>query len=131
VKYWTLACKLKRMQQGQNPNKYNTRYTAVLVTGIVLNVISGVVSSLEYPNLSPTAENVIRIATAIFMLPLLLSCLFLFDAFRMFRNNKNSDKVINNVQVGVLSLAFGSYAIGYLVETLEGLILGPTSSIPS
>lgn len=43
-----------------------------------------------------------------------MSCIFLGDAFRRFRKTKQETQTINNKQIGVLSIAFGSFAIGIL-----------------
>ena len=58
------------------------------------------------------------IAALVLTAPLYISFLILFDAFRRFRNLKSQEKVINNVKVCALSLAFFAYAFGITAELL-------------
>ena len=51
-----------------------------------------------------------------------MSCIFLGDAFRRFRKTKQETQTINNKQIGILSIAFGSFALGILaIEISYGL----------
>jgi len=59
-----------------------------------------------------------KIAALVLLAPLYISFLILFDAFRRFRNLKSQEKVINNVKVCALSLAFFAYAFGVTAELL-------------
>ena len=51
-------------------------------------MMAAVMTSLQYPGLSKRAERDLEIVTAFFMIPLLMSCCFLLDAFRRFRNTQ-------------------------------------------
>jgi hypothetical protein len=85
MKYWSIAHKLELMKREEDPDKHNTCYMVLFLIGIVLNTISGCLSGIYAPFLRPIAEKDVSIATAVFVLPLILSCLFLFDAFSRFR----------------------------------------------
>ena len=113
-KYWTVACRLEEIQSGANPDRYNLQYTAIFIAGLILNLAAGVLTSLGYPEISAEARRKLEIATSVFTLPLILSCIFLGDAFRRFRKTKQETQTINNKQIGVLSIAFGSFALGIL-----------------
>lgn len=84
MKYWSIACKLELRKRGEDPAKYNTCYTVIFVAGITLNMISGCLSGIYPPFLGPKAEKAVSIATTVFVVPLILSCVFLADAFRRF-----------------------------------------------
>ncbi len=89
-KYWTVACKLEQMKSGANPDKYNLWYCVVFAVGAVSNIATGVVISLvSYPQISAQARKSLEIATEVFVLPLLMSCIFLVDAFRRFRSSRD------------------------------------------
>lgn len=87
-KYWTVACKLEQMKRGANPDQYNTWYSVFFGAGIFVNLATGVVFTLGgFVKISKKAST---ISTSVFMLPLILSCIFLFDAFRRFRKTKEA-----------------------------------------
>ena len=72
-----------------------------------------------------------EIITSLFLIPLLLSCCFLFDAFRRFRNTKRPQQVFNNRQVGLISFAFCAFAVAFLVNEIRTLTSNPSNSFDS
>jgi hypothetical protein len=77
------------MKRGANPDQYNTLYSVFFGAGIFVNLVTGVVFTLKgfFIKITPKAS---AISTSVFMLPLILSCIFLFDAFRRFRKTKEA-----------------------------------------
>jgi hypothetical protein len=60
------------------------------VTGFVLNLAAGVVTCVVgFTAITGKTRENFEIATAVFLIPLFLSCVFLWDAFRRFRNTKD------------------------------------------
>jgi hypothetical protein len=68
----------------------------ILVVGVVINIAAGAVYSITYPHESETVRRKLAVASAFCMIPLLVSFMFLFDAFRRFRKINKSERVINN-----------------------------------
>jgi uncharacterized membrane protein (DUF485 family) len=60
----------------------------------------------------------LAIAALVFTFPLYVSFLVLIFAFKKFRNFQDSERVVNNVKVFALSLAFFTYALGISVEVV-------------
>jgi hypothetical protein len=81
-----------------------------LFAGIFLNLITAITFSLSFDLKSPSKT--IRITALVCTFPLFTSWFFLTDAFRRFRNTKTHEQVVNNFNIGVLSLAFVFYAVG-------------------
>ena len=88
-KYWTVACKLEQLKRGANPDEYNLCYSVIFWAGIFVNLVTGVIFTLKgfFVKITPKAS---EISTSVFMLPLILSCIFLCDAFRRFRKTKEA-----------------------------------------
>ena len=124
MKYWSLACKMELINRNEDPDKHNSLYMAIFVAGIVLNTVAGLVMSINPTFLDKDNQKVVSIITAVLVLPLIVSCLFLADAFRRFKNIKKADQVINKKQVFALSCAFGSFTFGIILFQLEILIPG-------
>lgn len=119
-KYWTVAIKLEKIKLGENPDLNNRFYKAIFVFGFVLNLAAGIVTCLSgFASVAGETRRRCDIATAVFLLPLFLSCVFLWDAFRRFKKTKDQTQTINNKQIGILSLAFVSFALGFLAQTIS------------
>ncbi len=103
------------MKQNNNPDKHNRWYRVIFATGFVLNLAAGVVTSIGgFASITGQTRINCGIASEVFLLPLFLSCVFLWDAFRRFRKTKDENQTINNRQIGILSVAFGAFAFGLL-----------------
>ena len=89
-KYWTVACKLEQMKRGANPDQYNAWYSVFFGAGIFVNLATGIVFTLSGFSFVKISNKASEISTSVFMLPLILSCIFLFDAFRRFRKTKEA-----------------------------------------
>jgi len=116
MKYWTLACQLERLQMGKSLDENLQSNKAIFIVGLGLNLMAAVFTSLQYPSLSEKANNILLIMQIVFMIPLIMSCFFLFDAFRRFRKTRKPSQIINNRQVGLLSFAFCVFTVGFLVN---------------
>ena len=114
-KYWTVAIKLEKINRGANPDLNNRFYKVIFVAGSVLNIAAGIVTSVGgFASITGVTRQRCDIASSVFLLPLFLSCVFLWDAFRRFRKTKDQTQTINNKQIGILSFAFGAFAFGFL-----------------
>ncbi len=121
-KYWTVACKLEQMKSGANPDKYNLWYFVAFAIGAVSNIAAGLVTGIvTYPQISAQARQSLEIAITVFVLPLIMSCIFLGDAFRRFRSMTDDTQTINNKKIGILSVAFGAFVICILAQTIGAL----------
>jgi hypothetical protein len=47
LKYWTLAYKIEKLKSGQDPDRKNSRFTVVMLAGIILNTASAILFSLS------------------------------------------------------------------------------------
>ena len=89
-----------------------------------MNIGAGIVASIAtYPGIFSKASKKLEISTEVFVLPLIMSCVFLWDAFRRFGNTKDENQTINNKQVGILSIAFGAFVVCLLAQTI-GVFIG-------
>jgi len=100
----------------------------IFYAGLILNVLTAILTSLQYPGLN---KKILNVLTAIFLIPLLMSCVFLFDAFRRFRGTKRPQQVINNKQVGLLAFAFAAFAVALLVSEIRFILDDPNNNFDS
>ena len=122
LKYWTLAFKLKQLKTNQDPDKLNRCFTFTFWVGVFFNLLSALLKNIALSDrFSAEVKSKTTIAALVLTAPLYISFLILFDAFRRFRNLKSQEKVINNVKVCALSLAFFAYAFGITAELLLSL----------
>ena len=117
LKYWTLAYKIEKLKSGQDPDRKNSRFTVVMLAGIILNTASAILFSLSisqesFSNLERTKS--VIITALVFSSSLIASFVVLTDAFRRFRQTKSKEQVINNLNVCALSFAFLLFAIGVI-----------------
>ncbi len=85
-------------------------------------MISALMSTIEYAGDFTDKGKQLTIAALVFTIPLLVSFLVLFDAFRRFRKTKNSEQVIKNTNVFALSFVFLLYAVGSTIMLVIHLI---------
>ena len=107
LKYWTLAFKFKQLKTNQDPDKLNLCFTFTFWVGVFFILLSALLKNIALSDrFSAEVKRKTTIAALVLTAPLYISFLILFDAFRRFRNLKSQEKVINNVKVCALSLAF-------------------------
>lgn len=118
MKYWALACQLELLNKGKNPDSLNKRFQILYVTGVIVNVIAGVGTSIKRPITKSALAKAITFFRLVSTIPLLVSCCFLTDAFRRLNKTKDEAKVINKKPVIALSFAYFSLAFALLFSTL-------------
>ncbi len=111
MKYWSVAKKLQLLESNQNPEKFNSLFMWIFWIGLLINLAFGY---LIY-------GTVITVAWFIWMtslmqfLCILLSCVFLIDAFRLLKKFRQEHQAFSKRQVGLLSLAFGAFGISGVI----------------
>ncbi len=116
-KYWTLALKVEKLKQGQDPSTGDRFYRIVLLIGICLNLVGAMMFaiSLDLKISSSLTKERLLISALVFSTPLYASWIILVDAFRRFSKSKSSEQVISNMKVFALLFTYLFYAIGITI----------------
>ena len=110
LKYWSLSFKIQQLKIGRDADVYNKQLKVAFFIGIFLNSLSALFNNLSAVDVETTRKK-FTIVALVFTLPLYVSFAILIDAFRRFREIKDSEQVINNSNVSVLSFTYLFYAI--------------------
>ena len=117
-KYWTLALKVQKLKQGQDPTTDDRFYRIVLLIGICFNLVGAMMFALCFSLLIQEQETSfltkkrLLISALVFSSPLYASWIILVDAFRRFSKSKSSEQVISNMKVFALLFTYLFFAIG-------------------
>lgn len=109
MKYWFLSKRLQQFQQGKNPNADYKFIITTYYIGLVVNVICGVVYGI------PIFTGWIFYTTSLLQLCILVSCVFLIDAFRRLKHVKASDQAISTKPIILLIISFGAYGLAQIL----------------
>ena len=126
MKYWSVAKKVQLLESYQNPEKFNKMFLWIFWVGFGLNVISGLLIIGEIFILKLPWYSSYLWITNLMQLCIIISCGFLFDAFRLLSKQKPQNQVISKKQTSLLSIAFGAFGTALLVADLANY-LGSTT----
>ncbi len=115
MKYWSIACKLQLYQENKDPESLKKRTQVIFVIGLLYNAVGGIVYPLPFLFLNKPWLKYFAISM---QLGIILSCIFLFDAFRRLKKVKRNNQVISKKQVVFLSIAFGAFGFITFVELM-------------
>ena len=122
MKYWSVAKKLQLLETNKDPEKFNTTFQWIFWTGLVLNVISGLliicyifIRKLAWSSSYLWLINVMQLC-------IFISCGFLIDAFRLLSRLKPQNQAISKKQASLLSIAFGAFGAALLVADLANYL---------
>lgn len=106
VKYWSLSYKLELIRNQEDADKNRKLFTTIYVIGIFLNVAAGIFIAFS-------------VGWILFFLGItiiFITCFVLFDAYRRFAKVSQTDQVIEKFTVVMNSLAFGLFALSFLMQ---------------
>ncbi len=100
IKYWIVACKLELILKHNDPNQHNLRDQYISVIGLVFNVTAGIMYGIPIPGWYLFLEQAMQLCVVV-------SCIFLGDAFRRLQKVKTEDQVISKKPIILLFISFG------------------------
>lgn len=109
MKYWILACRLQLVKENKDPNKLNKQHQLISNIGIVINLIAGIAYG------SPTGNSFFYFLGLVIQISIIVSCIFLADAFRRLKKVQENDQVIDKGPVILLFFSFGAYGVSILL----------------
>ena len=118
VKYWSLSIKLQQISKEKDADAYNTLFYILLFIGLILNCASGILFGYEIYFHSPHDKTTV-ILNCLTQVPLLISSIMLFDAFRRLAKLDEFDIILSFKQIVMHSIAFGFYSIAILVFIVQ------------
>ena len=122
MKYWSVAKKLQLLETNQDPEKFNTMFLWIFWVGLGLNVMSGLLIIGDIFTYKLPWVFWYLLAINLMQLCIVVSCGFLFDAFRLLSRQKPQNQVISKKQTSLLSIAFGAFGTAFLVANLANYL---------
>ncbi len=122
MKYWSVAKKLQLLETNQDPEKFNKMFLWIFWVGFGLNVISGLLIVGEIFTYKLSWYSSYLWLTHLTELCIIISCGFLFDAFRLLSKQKPQNQAISKKQTSLLSIAFGAFGTALLVADLANYL---------